>query len=195
MEDLKYILAENLAKYRKAANLTQAELAEKINYSDKAVSKWERAGGMPDVDVLKQIADLYGVSLDDLVREHDEKEVMPKSTKSRQRLLTVLLSAGLCWLVAVVVFVAIGIFAPAFEYAWLAFVYAVPASSVVVLVFSCIWHYKWVRIVSVSVLRYGAYIPCNVNAAPRRFLYGRFPGDPAGRLDIFPDFSQQFLPG
>ena len=60
MDDLKNILAENLIKYRKAANLTQAELAEKINYSDKAVSKWERAAGMPDVDVLKQIADLFG---------------------------------------------------------------------------------------------------------------------------------------
>ena len=40
--DIKLNLAENLVKYRKHFNLTQAELAEKLNYSDKAVSKWER---------------------------------------------------------------------------------------------------------------------------------------------------------
>lgn len=151
-DKLAITIGKNLTRLRKMANMTQLELAEKLNYSDKSVSKWEQGNGIPDVRILVQISDLYGVSLDDLVREHDEKEVMPKSTKSRQRLLTILLSAGLCWLVAVVVFVGIGIFAPDFEYAWLAFVYAVPATSIVVLVFSCIWHYKWVRIVSVSVL-------------------------------------------
>lgn len=157
-------IGKNLTRLRKMANMTQLELAEKLNYSDKSVSKWEQGNGIPDVRILVQIAELYGVTLDDLVCEHTGEKVMPKSTKARQRLLTILLSSGLCWLVAVVVFVGIGIFAPAFEYAWLAFVYAVPATAIVVLVFSCVWHYKWVRIVSVSVLVWSAlaciYLSC-----------------------------------
>ena len=62
------------------------------------------------------------------------------------------LSVGLCWLVAVVCFVFIGIGAPAVSDKWLAFVYAVPASAIVTLVFSCIWHYRWARLLSITVL-------------------------------------------
>lgn len=134
------------------ANMTQLDLAEKLNYSDKSVSKWEQGNGIPDVRILVQIAELYGVTLDDLVRDHAKDEIVPKNTKRMQRLITMALSAGLCWLVAVIVFVAIGIFAPQLEQSWLVFVYAVPVTSIVVLVFSCIWHYKWVRIISISVL-------------------------------------------
>lgn len=145
-------IGKNLTRLRKMANLTQLELAEKLNYSDKSVSKWEQGNGIPDVRILIQLADLYGVSLDDLVREQQQVKVMPKNAKCRQRLITVLLSSGLCWLVAVIVFVGIGIFAPDFTYGWVTFLYAVPATAIVVLVFSCIWHYKWVRIISISVL-------------------------------------------
>ena len=66
MEDLKNVLAENLIKYRKAANLTQAELAEKINYSDKAVSKWERGVACPDMTLLPRLAVLFDVRIDAL---------------------------------------------------------------------------------------------------------------------------------
>ncbi len=132
--------------------MTQLELAEKLNYSDKSVSKWEQGNGIPDVRILMQLAELYGVSLDDLVREHTEKPVLPRRAKRSQRTVTVLLSAGLCWLVAVVAFVLVGIFAPQFKNAWLFFVYAVPATSIVTLVFSSIWHDKFWRVFSVSVL-------------------------------------------
>lgn len=145
-------IGKNLTRLRKMANLTQLELAEKLNYSDKSVSKWEQGNGIPDVRILMQLADLYGVTLDDLVRDQSEVKVMPKNAKRMQRLITVLLSSGLCWLVAVIVFVGIGLFAPDFKFAWLTFLYAVPATAIVVLVFSCIWHYKWVRIISISVL-------------------------------------------
>jgi transcriptional regulator with XRE-family HTH domain len=62
-------IAKNLIFYRKAAGMTQAELAEKINYSDKSVSKWESGNGLPDVYTLIQIAELMGVTLNDLVGE------------------------------------------------------------------------------------------------------------------------------
>ena len=57
-------VAKNLAAYRKMSGLTQLELAEKLNYSDKSVSKWERGDGLPDVYVLKTLADFYGVTTD-----------------------------------------------------------------------------------------------------------------------------------
>ena len=70
MEELKKIIAKNLVTYRKQAHLTQAELAEKVGYSDKNVSKWERAEGVPDVLVLHQLAELYGVTVNDFFVDH-----------------------------------------------------------------------------------------------------------------------------
>ena len=60
MQDLKPIIAKNIAELRKAASMTQIELATRLNYSDKAVSKWERGDSIPDVAVLKQIAEKDG---------------------------------------------------------------------------------------------------------------------------------------
>ena len=77
--ELKQIVAKNLIALRKQAGLTQLDLAEKLNYSDKAVSKWERAESLPDVETVKKIADLYHVSVDALLRE--EKDITKKIRK------------------------------------------------------------------------------------------------------------------
>ena len=76
MDDLRRVLAENISELRKSNNLTQAEFAERLNYSDKAVSKWERGDSLPDVIVLKTIADMYGVGLDDMLREDGVRHVV-----------------------------------------------------------------------------------------------------------------------
>lgn len=60
--------ANRLLQYRKQHNLSQEELAEKIGVSRQAVSKWERAEASPDTDNLIRIAELYGVSLDELLK-------------------------------------------------------------------------------------------------------------------------------
>lgn len=152
---LAIIIGKNITRLRRVANMTQFELAEKLHYSDKSVSKWEQGNGIPDVHVLVRIAEIFGVTCDDLVHEHvNEKEVVPKHAKLRNRIITIACSVGLCWLVAVVTYVLWGLFGSGEEtkWAWLAFVFAVPASSVVVLVFSCVWRWKWVRVISISVL-------------------------------------------
>lgn len=151
-DSLAYIFGKNITRLRKMENMTQLELAEKLNYSDKAVSKWEQGNSLPDVRVLVQIANLFGVTVDDLIREHNDKTVVPKNTKLRNRLITLLCSVGICWLTAVCIFVLLGIFGGQLSYKWLPFLFAVPASAIVVLVFSCIWHWKWIRIISISVL-------------------------------------------
>ena len=83
MDDLKLIFASNLIKLRTEAGMTQADLGEKINYSDKTVSKWERAEALPDASVLKKMAEIFGVSVDYLINSHDQWE--PKMTEKEER--------------------------------------------------------------------------------------------------------------
>ena len=68
-EKLRRNIANNLIHYRKESNLTQLELAEKLQYSDKAISKWERGESVPDIFILHTLADLYSCSVDDFLSE------------------------------------------------------------------------------------------------------------------------------
>ena len=82
MEDIKSNVAKNITELRILNNMTQMELAEKLNYSDKTISKWERAESSPDISVLVEMADLFGVTLDYLVRtENVEEAVSEHKTK------------------------------------------------------------------------------------------------------------------
>ena len=151
--ELARIVGKNITRLRKSANMTQLELAEKLNYSDKSVSKWEQGNGLPDVRILMQIAQLFGVTLDDLVHEQRERKLMPKTVRLLRRTIIITCSVLLVWLLAVVAFVMLRLLSPALDhYSWQAFVYAVPISSVVVLVFACVWHYKWLRMLAISLI-------------------------------------------
>ncbi len=144
-------IAKNLTFYRKAAGLTQAELAQKINYSDKSVSKWESANGVPDIYILLQLASLYGVTVNDLVSEElPQKPVLKKPSKLSSSLIMVL-SVGIVWLIATLFFVTMNLFLPHLEW-WLTFLYAVPVSSVVTLVLSAVFKRKMTNFVSLSSL-------------------------------------------
>ena len=85
-------ISKNLIYYRKMNKLTQSELANKLNYSDKAISKWERGENLPDLYILASIAELYGVSLNDLP---SSKPSLPKTVKKQNHLMITLLSVGL----------------------------------------------------------------------------------------------------
>ena len=93
MQDLKFVIAKNIQKLRQEKGMTQLELAEKINYSDKSVSKWERGESLPDIVVLKAVADLFEVTLDYLVEEEHSgkpvtKEMMDKNYKRNCYIIT-----------------------------------------------------------------------------------------------------------
>lgn len=137
--DIKENFATNLARYRKALNLTQAEFAEKINYSDKAISKWERAESLPDVIVIKQIADFFKVTVDTLI--DTPKEDKPKLYKnlSRKRISIACLSAAVVWLVAVCAFFFIGQIFTNIQHSWMAFVFAVPITLIILLILTSVW--------------------------------------------------------
>lgn len=154
MEQLKQTIADNLVAYRKQAHLTQQELAEKLNYSDKAVSKWERAEGIPDVMVLKALADLYGVTVNDFLVDHTKPKKLRFRDYFAKRWLITLLSAILVFFVAtIVVFVWLVVDpASAANVAKYTYLTALPVSMIVVVVFSCIWGKIWHRCVSGSIL-------------------------------------------
>ena len=151
MEDIKQVIADNIAELRKELHLTQAELADKMGYTDKAISKWERAESIPDIGTLKEFADLCGVSLDYLVqKEHvEQRPALSRQAKSN-RLIISLLAAAAVWLIATVLFVYLKIFGVA--NVWLVFAGAVPVTMIVLLVFNSIWGNKKHNYVIISIL-------------------------------------------
>ncbi len=149
--DIKENLAKNLVTCRKAFGLTQAELAEKLNYSDKAVSKWERGESVPDLVVLKQIADFYGITIDKLLSEN--KNIRPNIIKNlgKKRIFTLLFSLGVVWIVAVLCHVMLSIFNFSFE-KWLPYIYAIPVNAIVLIIFASAWKMEIANAVSISLL-------------------------------------------
>ena len=150
MVDIKDNLAKNLATCRKAFGLTQAELAEKLNYSDKAVSKWERGESVPDLVVLKQLADFYGVTIDKLISEN--KNIRPNVIKNlgKRRIFTLLFSLGIVWIVAVLMHTLLAILNIPFRAKWLMYIYALPISSIILTIFTSIWKLEYFKATSIS---------------------------------------------
>ena len=139
MDDLKVITASNIINLRTAKGLTQAELGELLNYSDKSVSKWERAEAVPDAYVLKKMGEIFGVSVDYLLSSHDSWE-KPESFKKAERnfrseIITALVLFGI-WTAAFLIYILGWI--SGFNW-WLIFVYALPVSLIVFLVLNSVW--------------------------------------------------------
>ena len=145
MNDLKRIIANNITNLRKSKNLTQLEFAKELNYSDKAISKWERAESIPDVVVLKQIADFFGVTIDYLLNEHLENEkliVIENKIKSSSlnKVSLSLLSACPIWIISTIVFSLVSIFKGV--YVWYVFYISVPLTILMFLIFNSLWGNK-----------------------------------------------------
>ena len=136
MDDLKAIVAGNLIKLRTNAKLTQAELAEKLNYSDKSVSKWERAEAVPDVATLKEICDLFGVTLDYITSEHTDW-TPPKSryadVDTRAITSVAMIGTAMLALILFVIFWILG------KIVWITFLYAVPVELILFLILHSVW--------------------------------------------------------
>ena len=156
-EKLKNQIGTNIALYRKRAGLTQAGLAEKLNYSDKAVSKWERGESIPDVLILMQLAEQFEIGVSDLLEDpnalpeettrfqHAMEQVSEKALKRKANKNIILgLSSILVWFVALFIYVIVSSFD--IPYSWLSFFYAVPANCIVLLSLRSAWHdFRWNR--------------------------------------------------
>lgn len=157
LETLKDRIGANIALQRKRAGLTQAGLAEKLNYSDKAVSKWERGESMPDVLTLMQLAQQFEISVGDLLEDPNElpgnpgklekamTQVSEKALKRKANKNVILgLSSTLVWFIALLIFVVISSFD--LPSSWLAFFYAVPINAIVLLSLRSAWRdFRWNR--------------------------------------------------
>lgn len=162
MQELKRIVAHNIATLRSKAHLTQFELGEKLRYSDKAVSRWERAEAVPDAYVLLMMAEIFGVTVDYLLKEHsDDEEAAAKTQRTEEQEVLVkktdrgmitLLSFLSVWALAVLVFVITAIAGDPF---WLSFIYAIPTSFVVLIVLNSVWGNRRMNMLYISVLVWG----------------------------------------
>ena len=154
MEELKTIVAKNMTELRHKNRLTQAEGAASLHYSDKAVSKWERGESLPDIGVLKEIADLYQVTVDYLLSpEHSSvsEPTLPGKHKRKNLSLITILAVLLVWLIATLTFVILRLAVPPYP-SWFAFVLAVPVSLIVWLVLNSLWFNRRWNFLIISLL-------------------------------------------
>ena len=153
-ETIRAAIAENIVALRRKSGMTQQELADALRYTDKAVSKWERAESIPDVVILKRVADLFGVTVDYLLASHADDPAtvpLPPSHRRHMRGFIMGISILLVWLAATVAFVITMLLSISFP-VWLIYIYAVPASAVVWLVFNAVWFNQKINYVAISLL-------------------------------------------
>lgn len=136
MDNINSVIAKNLITLRKKSNLTQLQLAEKLNYSDKAISKWERGDAVPSINVLMTLAEFYDVKIQDIVYEN--KVIEPRKSKIRLRTILALMSSMLVWLIATIAFVVLT-YIQDVEHAWYSFIIALPVFFAVVTIFAFAW--------------------------------------------------------
>ena len=132
MSDVKSIIAKNITELRLLNNMTQLDLAEKLNYSDKTISKWERAESSPDISVLVEIADLFGITLDELVRGEITESNTPsenaapkkKNPATYNRRAISYIAESTVWFVAIFAYIITSLIVRKNTFQWLYFIYA-----------------------------------------------------------------------
>ena len=130
MEELKVIIGENLAALRKEKKMTQAELAEKFNYTDKAISKWEKGETSPDIETLYALCEFYGVTIDYLTHpgsKSDKEEYVVKDSNFTNKVWQTALTVSIMWMVATFIFIW-SLMIHSYIY-WQVFIWTVPISA------------------------------------------------------------------
>ncbi len=169
MEDIKSNVAKNITELRILNNMTQMELGEKLNYSDKTISKWERAESSPDLSALVEMADLFGVTLDYLVRsENMEQAVVKHKTKEakyNRHAISYIAEAG-CFIAAIFAFIITTLIIGKMSFQWLYFIYALPVVLIVKLIFNSIWFNPRHNYFIISALMWSIFVAIHIT-----FLY------------------------
>lgn len=140
LKEFKEVVAQNIYYLRTKNHLTQYELGEKLNYSDKAISKWERAEGMPDAYIISKMSELFGVTVDYMLTPHSEqdKKVETKPIKKVKRIVSNIVSAGILF-VALLIFVLVAMISDYNIFLWQIFIYAFPVVVTLRIVFNSVW--------------------------------------------------------
>ena len=158
-EKLKLQIGNNISAFRKRCGMTQADLADKLNYTDKAVSKWERGESVPDVVTLVQIAELFGIGMDELIHKTDAvaapKEPSAPKRQVNKTVIQMLVSI-LVWFVALFVYVVLS--SMNVSKSWIGFVYAVPANAIVLLSLRSAWRKFGLNVMLISAIVWGTLL-------------------------------------
>ena len=167
-EELKNRVGSGIARLRRERGLTQAELAERINYSDKAVSKWERGESLPDVLTLMNLAQILETDLNTLTgcgaqealpevpEEPEITEKLPPKRRRADRSAVQKLSSILVWVVALFLFLVFDSFQ--LPYCWMIFVVAVMANAIVLLSLRSVWQLYGINRLLVSIILWTALL-------------------------------------
>lgn len=147
MDDVKQIITDNLISLRKSNDKTQQDVANYLNYTDKAVSRWETGESLPDISVLQKLAEFYGVDFEYLIKRHDEPLKPLKPAANHIKVAIFLLFTVCCFLLATVAYVYSIVIDN--KYYWVAFIWALPASFLIGTILSAKW---WNKILTASFL-------------------------------------------
>ncbi len=153
--ELREIVSKNIAALRTKNKMTQSELGAILSYSDKAVSKWERAEGLPDAYVLFRMSELFGCSVDYLLHEHGETEALPKQKGKVNHAVISLISILGVWTAAALSFIVMHL--AGFVYP-LIFVYALVVSMILLTVFNSLWGKRSWEFIIISALVWSIFL-------------------------------------
>lgn len=145
-EEIRTNFSQNLIRLRKANNLTQLALAEKLNYSDKAVSKWEVGNVLPDIETISHIAEFFGTTVNDLIYPPKNKF---KKIFRHNNIVTTLMLFGLTWFLATIIYFVLET-TTSLNRVWLTFIITLPISMIVLVVCSRLWFKKLFFTISLS---------------------------------------------
>lgn len=152
MSDLKKIIAKNLTELRKEKKYTQQDVGNLVQYSDKAVSKWEKGESLPDIDVLYQLCNIYGVTLDYLTHEgsFEEKKdfIIPKSEHRNKIIITALFSS-IIWMAVIIVYVYLNLYQKI--NIWTIYIWALPVNCILLIYFNFKWGRRLWFIILISI--------------------------------------------
>ena len=155
MENYNQIIGNNIKDLRKLNKLTQYDLAERLNYSNKTISRWESGDIVPDVQTLNKLSEFFGVPLPQLFEQNTlKKHGLQRKYKLQlgNKLSIALLFVVSVWLVATILFVHIKL-----NYnilLWQIFVWTIPISAFVGLLFSNKWGNKKFNPVLLSIINW-----------------------------------------
>lgn len=155
---IREIVSKNLITLRKRNNLTQGELAKKINFSDKAISRWEKGEVLPDLETLESVAKVYDVTLSYLIERHEEdiKTIDGKPTKN-DIIIHIMSICGI-WTILSILFVYLKTFD---QYIfWQAFVWGVPLTCLYILIFTNKWKNKPLKLVIRTIMLWSTLAAC-----------------------------------
>jgi len=142
MENIKEIIAKNLVELRKSRKYTQQNLADKLGYSDKAVSRWEHGESLPDIETLCKICDIYGVKFEYLLQEEQPLRRNPyvkKDDSVLAKIMITLIAVCSVWLLATVIYT----YTYEASHNWMLFIWALPVTGAVLAVCNRMWGKKF----------------------------------------------------